>query len=414
MTVADPAAPRFAIPILFAVVFIDLVGFGILSPLVPFYAERLGARPELITLVIAGHPLAQSLCMPLWGRLSDRYGRRPVLLASMLGHALAYVAIGFAGSLWFLALARILSGATSANIATAYAYVADVTSPADRAAAMGRIAAAFGLGFAIGPALGGLLAGGDSMATANLVRPAIAAGLFSLAAFVAILVFLPESRPAGRQAGSRETVSLGADIRRVAARPVVSLMLVLATIVLVCMSTREAIFPLWANHAHQVSARTLGGLLAWTGLLVFSLQFFGLGRLVDRFGELALVRVALACLLVGWLGHALAVNLPSLVLAMTISACGTAFFQTCMQSLLSRRAGAAERGMVLGVYQSSSAMARFVGQAGAGTVYGQLGSNAPFLLGSLAMLPALYLSRLIGRRLATTSSLGSSLGSRPG
>jgi MFS family permease len=403
---APAGQPRFAIPILFAVVFIDLVGFGILSPLVPFYAERLGARPELITLVIAGHPLAQSLCMPLWASLSDRYGRRPVLLASMLGHALAYAAIGFAGSLWFLALARILSGATSANISTAYAYVADVTGPEQRAAAMGRIAAAFGLGFAIGPALGGLLAGGDSIATANLVRPAVAAGLFSFAAFVAILVFLPESRPAGGPAGSREEGRLGADIRRVAARPVVRLMLVLATIVLVCMSTREAIFPLWANHAHAVSARTLGALLAWTGLLVFGLQFFALGRLVNRFGELALVRVALGCLLVGWLGHVLAFNLPGLVLAMTITAFGTAFFQTCMQSLLSRRAGAAERGVVLGVYQSSSAMARFVGQAGAGTVYGQLGSQAPFVLGGLAVLPALWLSGRIGQRLAASGPLG--------
>ena len=169
--------PRFAVPILFAVVFIDLVGFGILAPLVPFYVERLGARPELITLIIAAHPLAQSLAMPLWGTLSDRRGRRPVLLASMLGHGAAYLLLGFADSLWLLLLARILSGATSANLSTAYAYIADVTTPEERAGAMGRVSSAFGLGFAIGPALGGLLAGGTTMDDANLLRPAIAAAV---------------------------------------------------------------------------------------------------------------------------------------------------------------------------------------------------------------------------------------------
>ncbi len=392
--------PRFAIPILFAVVFIDLVGFGILAPLTPFYAERLGARPELITLIIAAHPLAQSLAMPLWGTLSDRRGRRPVLLASMLGHAGAYLLLGFADSLWLLLAARILSGATSANLSTAYAYVADITSPEERAGAMGRVASAFGLGFAVGPAFGGLLAGGDTMAEANLVRPAVAAALFSFAAFVAIYIYLPETRhlapgPARAAGGG----SLFADISRIARRPVVSRMLMMATVVLVFMAVRESIFPLWANHEHHLNARTLGGMLAWTGTLIALVQFFGIGFLARRFGELNLVKGAIICLMLGWLGLVAAWNVPSLLLAMTIGSFGTAFFQTSMQSLLSKRAGMAERGTVLGVYQSSSAMARFVGQAGAGTLYGQLGASAPFLLGSMAMVPAFALALQVGRRL---------------
>jgi len=392
--------PRFAIPILFAVVFIDLVGFGILAPLTPFYAERLGARPELITLIIAAHPLAQSLAMPLWGTLSDRRGRRPVLLASMFGHAGAYLLLGFADSLWLLLAARILSGATSANLSTAYAYVADITSPEERAGAMGRVASAFGLGFAVGPAFGGLLAGGDTMAEANLVRPAVAAALFSFAAFVAIYIYLPETRhlapgPARAAGGG----SLFADISRIARRPVVSRMLMMATVVLVFMAVRESIFPLWANHEHHLNARTLGGMLAWTGTLIALVQFFGIGFLARRFGELNLVKGAIICLMLGWLGLVAAWNVPSLLLAMTIGSFGTAFFQTSMQSLLSKRAGMAERGTVLGVYQSSSAMARFVGQAGAGTLYGQLGASAPFLLGSMAMVPAFALALQVGRRL---------------
>lgn len=399
--------PRFAMPILFAVVFIDLVGFGILTPLMPFYVERLGARPELITLIIALHPLSQAVAMPVWGGLSDRVGRRPVLLASMLGHAVAYLLVGLADSLWLLALARILSGVTSANLSTAYAYVADITTPEERAGAMGRIAASFGLGFAIGPALGGLLAGGTSMAEANFLRPALAAALFSFGAFVAILVFLPETlrRNAASAPADPITRSFG-NIGRVVRRPIVTRMLILATIVLVFMSVREGIFPLWANHRHGLSPLTLGALMAWTGLFMASMQFFALGRLSTRFGELALVKTAIICLLLGWLGLVLAPSVPWLLVAMTIGSLGTGFFQTCMQSLLSKRAGDGERGAVLGVYQASSAMSRFVGQAGAGTLYGQLGSSAPFLLGSLAMIPALLMANHVGRHLRQQPSGG--------
>ena len=396
--------PRFAVPILFAVVFIDLVGFGILAPLVPFYVERLGARPELITLIIAAHPLAQSLAMPLWGSLSDRRGRRPVLLASMFGHGAAYLLLGFADSLWLLLLARLLSGATSANLSTAYAYIADITSPEDRAGAMGRVSSAFGLGFAIGPALGGLLAGGTTMDDANLVRPAIAAALFSFSAFLAIFVFLPETRHLAPASTPREPgTSLFRELRQIAGRPLIARMLVMATIVLVFMAVRESIFPLWANHEHDLNARTLGAMLAWTGGLIAMVQFFGIGWLAGRFGELNLVKAAIVCLLLGWLGLTLAWSVPTLLLAMTVGSFGTAFFQTSMQSLLSKRAGVTERGAVLGVYQSSSAMARFVGQAGAGTLYGQLGANAPFLLGSLAMLPAFAIATQVGRRLKADS-----------
>lgn len=395
--------PRFAIPILFAVVFIDLVGFGILAPFIPFYVERLGARPELITLIIAAHPLAQSMATPMWGSLSDRIGRRPVLLSSMLGHAVAYAMLGFAGSLWMLLLARALSGATSANISTAYAYITDVTTPAERARAMGRVSSAFGLGFAIGPAVGGLLAGGDTIAEANLLRPAIAAGVFSFAAFLAIFAFLPETRQLAPPSPPRtEGSSLFRELRLIAGRPLISQMLVMATIVLVFMSVRESILTLWANHEHGLNARTIGGMLAWSGGLIALLQFFGIGWLSQRFGELNLVKCAIVCLATGWFGLTLATDVPTLLMAMTVGAVGTAFFQTSMQSLLSKMAGPTERGSVLGVYQSSTAMARFVGQAGAGTLYGQLGPSAPFLLGSLAMFPTFAIAMRIGRRARTT------------
>jgi len=399
------STPRFAIPILFAVVFIDLVGFGVLAPFIPFYVQRLGARPELITLIIAVHPLAQSLATPLWGSLSDRIGRRPVLLVSMLGHAVSYLMLGLAGSLWMLLLARAVSGATSANISTAYAYIADVTTPAQRARAIGRVSSAFGLGFTVGPALGGLLAGGNTIADANLLRPAVAAGLFSFAAFLAIFAFLPETRHVAPPSAPRATgASLFTELRHIAGRPLITQMLAMATVVLFFMSARESIFTLWANHVHALSARAIGGMLAWSGGLIALVQFFGMGWLSKRFGELNLVKCAIVCLMLGWFALTRASGIPTLMMAMTIGSFGTAFFQSSMQSLLSKMAGSGERGTVLGMYQSCTSMARFLGQAGAGTLFGQLGVNSPFLLGSVAMLPAFAIATRIGRQTAAAAT----------
>ncbi len=394
-----PAKPRYAFATLFAIVFIDLVGFGIIIPLVPFFAERLGAQPELITLIIALHALFQAIAMPMWGALSDRRGRRPVLLVSMIGHGASYLLMGFADTLWLLALARILSGITAANLSTAYASIADITTPEERAGAMGRISAAVGLGFAIGPAIGGLLAGGTTMADANLMRPAIAAALLSFAAATAIWFFLPETQhAAARKAARSETRGLRSDLRRVLERPVVSMMLMLALLVVTFMAVRESIFPLWAHYRLDFNARELGIALGYTGLLVSGVQFLGMGRLSERFGELGLVTTAIVLFAVAWIGLSFATSMSACLVALTAQSFGTAFFQSSMQTLISKRAGPNERGMVLGVYQSSSALARFFGQAVAGTIYARLGMNAPFLLGAAMMLPSLWLALRIRRR----------------
>ncbi len=391
---------RFAFPTLFAVVFIDLVGFGIVIPLVPFYAERLGAGPELITLIIALHALFQAAAMPLWGALSDRAGRRPVLLASMVGHAGSYLLMGYADSLWLLALARMLSGVTSANLATAYAYITDITPPDQRAAAMGKISAAFGMGFAVGPAIGGLLAGGTTMEDANLLRPALAAALFSLASAASIFAFLPETHRsrAGGEA-QRERRGVLTDFGRITRRPVITLMLSLALLVVTFMAVRESIFPLWAHYRLGFNARELGIVLGFTGLLISTIQFTAMGPLSERFGELGLLKAAVVLFAAAWVGLSLSGNMLACLAALTLQGFGTAFFQTCMQSLISQRAGLHERGLVLGVYQSSSALARFMGQAMAGTLYGQIGVNAPFLIGAAFMAPAMWLTLRIGRRI---------------
>src|SRR5690242_5711590 len=193
-------------PTLFLIVFVDLVGFGLVIPLLPFYAERFAASPLEMTALFATFSLMSFITAPLWGRLSDRVGRRPVLMASMAAAALAYLWMAFATHLWMVFAARAFAGACAGNIAAAQAYIADVTAPEQRARGMGMIGAAFGLGFIIGPVLGGILAGND-LATADLQTPGLIAAGLSFAAFLGVIALLPESRAAGRTPSSRNRVA---------------------------------------------------------------------------------------------------------------------------------------------------------------------------------------------------------------
>src|SRR5580700_11130664 len=207
--------------ILFLIVLIDLIGFGLVIPLLPFYAVRFHASPQEVTVLMAVFSLASMLTAPLWGRLSDRVGRRPVLMVSMAAAALAYLWMGFASALWMLFAARALAGACAGNIAAAQAYIADITKPEDRAKGMGLIGAAFGLGFIIGPALGGLLAGHDP-ATADVQTPAwVAAGL-SFVALCGVFLLLAESLPADRRGIRGPTRGRVSAILDVLGRPVLS------------------------------------------------------------------------------------------------------------------------------------------------------------------------------------------------
>jgi MFS transporter, DHA1 family, tetracycline resistance protein len=402
------ATPNKAVTILFLVVFIDLLGFGILIPLVPFYVERLGVGPEMITAVLALYSLMQFIVTPFWGHVSDRLGRRPVLLMCMVGHIGAYVMLAFADSLTMLVLARLIGGMTAGNLAASYAYISDITPPQERARHLGKISAAFGLGFVMGPGIGGLLAGTGDMADANFVRPALAAASLSFVALACIFFFLPESHDPARAnrhasgAGPRLHESIGLVLRR----RTIAMMILLCLIVIMFAAMRESIFSLWAHHQFGYNTVTIGLFFSMNGAIITLIQFFGMGPLTARFGEHTLLMTGMAMYTLCWVGLILAQGLPMLFLAMAASGVGTALFGTSLQSLLSRRAGAHERGAVMGVYQSTSSLGRFFGQTMSGTLYGQIGPNAPFALGALAMIPAFIIATLIGRRLKAEPATG--------
>lgn len=399
--------------VLLLVVFVDLLGFGLLIPLIPFYAERLGLSPGWITFVIALHSLMQFAAAPSMGRLSDRYGRRPVLMLSMAGHALAYGLLAIADSVPLLIASRLLSGVTSANLAAAYAYVSDITPPDRRQDGFAHVSAAFALGFALGPALGGLLAGAQSPTTADLDPPAIVAALLSLLALAGIALLLPESHrlPVDGQPGGRPAAAGAPDPGRMrAAAPGVlrdaalRLMLSLGIIVFACAAMRESLLSLWLHDRFEFDTHTIGVVFMINGMAIALVQSFATGPLGRRFGALATLRAGIACYAVSWLGLVLAPGLTAVSLAMVAGAFGTALSGTSLQTLVSMRASPANRGAVMGAYQSGSGLARFFGAAFSGSLFGLLGRDVPFALGAAAMLPALLMTLPIARLLASPAN----------
>jgi MFS transporter, DHA1 family, tetracycline resistance protein len=397
-----------AVPTLFLIVFVDLVGFGLVIPLLPFYAVRFAASPQEVTALLAVYSLAQLVTAPLWGRLSDKIGRRPVLLFSLTASAFAYLWLGGATALWMLFAARAFAGACAGNIAAAQAYIADVTRPEERARGMGLIGAAFGLGFIIGPALGGLIAGNDP-ATADIETPAwIAAGL-SMLAFCGVLLLLSESLPAGVRSRAVAHNRIGAVVE-VLHRPVLSRLILVFFLVILAFAGMESTFALWAMGEFGWGPRQVGYVFAYVGILSAVLQGGLIGRLTRRFGEERLLLCGLALIGAGLLLMTLAHNLAVLVVAVTGLSLGMGLSQPSLNSLISRRAGNEEQGEVMGVSQSVGSLSRVLGPFAAGFCFAAFGRNAAFLWGAalvaLALLLALKLPRLTVARPVEDVPLG--------
>jgi MFS transporter, DHA1 family, tetracycline resistance protein len=398
-----------AVPTLFLIVVVDLVGFGLVIPLLPFYAVRFAASPQEVTALVAIYSLAQLVTAPLWGRLSDRVGRRPVLLVSLTASALAYLWLGGATALWMLFAARAFAGACAGNIAAAQAYVADVTQPEERARGMGLIGAAFGLGFMIGPALGGLLAGNDPVA-ADLETPAwVAAGLSALA-LLGVALLLPESLPADRRDGAPPTGRVGA-VLNVLRRPVLSRLIVVNFLVILAFAGMQSVFAIWAMPQLGWGPGQVGYVFAYVGLVSAVLQGGMIGRLTRYFGEERLLLSGLALIAAGLLLMPFAHNLPVLVGAVTGLALGLGLMQPAINSLISRRAGPEEQGEVMGVSQSASSLSRVLGPVAAGYSFAAFGRNSPYFLAGVLVVVTLLLALKLPRgrgavQLAETGPFG--------
>lgn len=369
---------RARLTILFLTVFVDLVGFGIVLPLLPFYADRFGASGVVVGFLVSVYSLAQLFMAPLWGRLSDRFGRRPILIVGLLGSAFSYVVFAFARSVGVLFVSRILAGMGGATVPVAQAYIADITPPKDRAGNMGLIGAAFGLGFIFGPALGGILA------PVSLEAPGLAAaGLCFVNAMLA-LVLLPESLTPDERAargGSAAGVRLG-QLRKALTSPDLVRILILYFVFTVAFAAMQPTFPLFGAERFGLDPRTVGYLFAFLGLVSAVMQGGLVRRLAPRLGEVLLIRLSGVPFIAGLALIALAPGTGWLLVALALLAVGFGGTLPSVQSLLSRVAPEAVQGGVLGIGQSVGSGARIVGPVLAGWAFDALGIGWPYLLGA--------------------------------
>jgi DHA1 family tetracycline resistance protein-like MFS transporter len=372
--------------ILFFVVFVELVGFGVIIPLLPFYAEHYHATPAQVGLLMAAYSLAQFITAPMWGRLSDRIGRRPVLMASLAGAALSYLGLAFTTHLLGLFAARIFGGAMAGGIAAAFAYAADVSTPANRARAMGVVGAAFGLGFIFGPAIGGVLAGHDP-ATADYRSPALAAGALSIAALLMTTFLLPESlrQEVRGAAATTQAPRRWQTLRLAFGTPLLARLLSLLFLATLVFAGMETTFAMWSWRQFGWGPEQNGYVFAVVGAVSAIVQGGLVGRLARRFGEIRLVIAGAALLASGMLAIPFASGLLSLAPAMIAAALGFSLLTPGLNSLVSLQAAGGMQGSLMGVSRSATTLARVLGPALGGLLFHELGRSAPFVAGAIVM-----------------------------
>jgi DHA1 family tetracycline resistance protein-like MFS transporter len=368
--------------VIFLTIFVNLVGFGIIIPLLPFYAETFGASPLVIGLLFASFSLSQLIASPLLGELSDRYGRRPVLIFSLLGTVVSFAMLAVAGSLAMLFAARIVDGLSGGNITTARAYIADVTAEEDRARAFGMLGAAFGLGFIVGPALGG------AFSLISYTAPIWAAAAITVVATVLAWLWLPETVHRARAGAGSPWRALAAVVRRPSLRLLLSVNFVYWTAFTVYTTT----FALFGARRFGFGPVQTGYLLAAFGLLGVFVQGGLVGPIARRFGERRTLTAGLLCAAVAWGGTALTYSFPIFVVMLVPGALGIGLCNATLSALVSKSAAADEQGRVQGAAGALESLGRTIGPIwgngalqliGEGSAYG---SAAIVLLGAAVVI----------------------------
>jgi DHA1 family tetracycline resistance protein-like MFS transporter len=353
---------RSPLVVIFTTVFIDLLGFGIVIPVLPFYAEgtQFNATPRTVGLLFASYSIMQLIFSPVLGRLSDKHGRRPVLLISIIGTGIGFLILGFATTLWMLFAGRILDGISGGNISTAQAYIADITTKEDRARGMGLLGAAFGLGFIFGPAIGGILS------RWGIHVPFLFAAGLCFANAILLYFTLPETVTADHPArvsaaGGRGLTQLINSLKQ----PRLGFILTIYFLFIVAFSIMTTSFSLYTMFRFGYDAQHNGYLFAYVGLIAVIIQGGLIGRLVKRFGEQRLVIVGALFFTLSLFGVPFvgpnAGGLMALLIGGGIFSLGNSLSTPALNSLASKSVGAAEQGGVLGVTQSVSSLARAVG-----------------------------------------------------
>lgn len=391
-------------PVLFIVILIDLIGFGIVIPILPFLSPQLGADKMDIALIIVTYASCAGLSGPHWGRLSDRIGRKPVIMICLAGAACAYLMLGLASELWMVFAARGFAGLMAGNFGVATAMIADITTPQNRARGMGLIGSAFGLGIVLGPVLGGLLTGDGS----GFTLPCIVAGSMSLLAILAAALFLPESLTAEKRDHNREhhahvrAMSVYGLLRHTGKRLYV-LQYVLHQ---AAVSSIIYLFPLWLGDDLGWSAREVGIVFGMQGCLMVIFQGGLLSPLSRWLGEWRLLRIAICLLLTGLVSASLADTMVTMVGSVFIAMTGATLCIPLLNTIVSYTTAQPYRGRMMGITNSASSWGRVMGPLTAGTSLGLLGFSGAWLTSAAIVTVYLVLSIFEGTRHARLSTAG--------
>jgi DHA1 family tetracycline resistance protein-like MFS transporter len=364
------------------IVLIDMLGFALIVPLLTVFADSFGATEFQTGLLVSSYALMQMIAAPILGRFSDKYGRRPVFLISILGTFIGFLILGFSNSLWMLFLSRILSGLTAGNISVAQAYIADVTDEKNRARGMGMFGAAFGIGFILGPALGGMLS------QLGFAVPAFVSAALAFVNLLTVYFWLPESLTAERRAElvtqKKKEFSFGA-LFAALARPHVGALLWVRFGFAIAFNSFQTVFPLYVLHKFGLGAQQTGYILAYIGIVLVAMQGGAIGPLSARFKESNLLVTFLGFALVGMIGWAVAPTIPILLIAMFPMAIGAGSFNALINSAISKAVTRDEVGGMLGFGAGLESATRVVMPALASYLLGAYGPSTPGYMGSIVL-----------------------------
>lgn len=391
------ATPLRRISILMATAFIDMIGFAMVLPLLPFYAVRLGAEEWMVGPLVATFAVAQLAGAPVWGRISDRYGRRPVILAGLLGGAVAYAIFGLADALWLLFLSRLAQGFGGGTTGVIQAYIADSTHPGERARALGWLTAATSAGFMVGPAMGSLAF------TWGPAAPGLLASLLCLSNLAFASRWLPEPPlpPGGRPERSRRLIRHAVwEVFQHPSRAVARLIWIYA-VGMGAFTAMTTVLPLFLNVRFGITETTIGYFFLYVAGLSVVLRAVIVGWAVDRFGEARVMRMGAAALAAGFLVMPLAPSLSLFVAAATLMPVGTALLFPATSAQVTHRASAEEMGQTLGVQQAFGGGARVVGPIWGAGAFQALGVGVPFFASAALVAGMLVLA--MGEREAPAS-----------
>lgn len=353
---------------------VDMIGFAIVLPLMPYYALKLKATPEQIGLLIAAYSIAQLLMAPFWGRISDRYGRRPTLLIGLTAAAVAYVVFAFANSLWLLFLSRLIQGAGGGTTGVAHAYVADTIKPADRARALGWLSAASSLGVMLGPVIG------SSSAHWGQAAPGLVAALLCVVNVGFAWRWLRESRTPGlAQPPKRPVWHAAWTVVRHPGRPVSRFIWIYGAGML-GFSAMTGVLALYLNDRFGVDETSIGYVFLYVGALSLVMRTLVLGPAIDRLGETGVMRLGTVALMLGLLLYPLPGNLWVLALIIPLVPIGTALLFPATTALMSRLSAREELGLTMGVAQTFAGISRVIAPIVATSAFQRFGPPTPFYI----------------------------------